>query len=111
MNEFLEKRDYLYSDFSLDGLTIDEAIEKLKSLESEVFDVKGYDAKIEYDYFSGDSWSMNVGYTRLETDHELAVRLDLEKMLAENQAKATVKSEAAERREYRRLRKKYGGKK
>ena len=100
--------DYYVSNWNLDGKSVEDVISKLQELKTEALN-QGYDdLTVDVDY---DGYWEFYG-VRLETDEEYEKRLKaLEKQKATNKRNALIrkqKKEEQDRKEYERLKKKFG---
>jgi hypothetical protein len=89
-----------------DGYTPDDVIEQMRQLKSAY---EGRDIYFDFDYYGHDGGvSISLWEQRLETDAEYAARVKKEEKEELARKTAKLKQEEKERKEYLRLKKKFG---
>jgi hypothetical protein len=107
-----EVEEYLTNDFNVEG-SIGEVILTLRAYQADILARGGIQGsgRIECeDYGYDGAYDIVIKYRRYENDEEFAARTRLEDMVRQNNESAKAKKEAQERKEYRRLKRKFEGK-
>lgn len=96
--------DTLEYDLNLDGMSLSEVIGALADYDARFDNCRFYTEPYGYD----GGYNLQILYDRPENDKEFEERRQKEEMFKEKKKKSGLTKEAKERKEYERLKKKFG---